>query len=468
MPSTTTAFRHRSPALWLGLGAAAALLSVGARFDLPLLAWAAPVFLLRFSRRSAAALGLPVIAIVSTASVLWWMAALAVPVTPLVSVGGLAFGIAYTLPYVVDRLAAPRANRWGRILLFPAALMSVEFLLGTFGPFGTAYGLRAATQHDANSLLQLTAITGPYAIAFLIGLSGSVLNTLWEEGRTRFAVRSTAALAAVLGLAVLGGQLRLGTAPTGADSVRVAGINPSRAAMDAETEIHGHSRLAVTDPRLVEHDAVTAAAPGVLDDLFAQAARVADEEDVYLLTADLTYLPDAPHGRDETHFFGPDGRLLATYEKARPIPGLEIYEPGDGVVPVVDTPHGRIATVICFDADFPDLARIDADILLVPGGDWPEMGRTHTGMAGLRAIENGYNLVRQDFNGQSAAFDSYGRVLSTQDTTHDSGVWYADVPTAGTGSVYRAAGDVLAWLALIGTLAITVTAAARPRDRRAS
>ncbi|WP_308124527.1 carbon-nitrogen hydrolase family protein [Streptomyces sp. NEAU-YJ-81] len=163
-----------------------------------------------------------------------------------------------------------------------------------------------------------------------------------------------------------------------------------------------------------------------------QASAAAEANNVHLLVADLTYLPDAPHGRDETHLFGPDGTKLWGYEKARPIPGLEIYTPGDGRVPVIDTPYGRLANLICYDADFPAATHIDADIVFVPGGDWPEMGRTHTAMAGPRAIENGYALVRQDFNGQSGAHDATGRLLSTKDTTTDSGIWYADVPTHGS------------------------------------
>lgn len=72
-----------------------------------------------------------------------------------------------------------------------------------------------------------------------------------------------------------------------------------------------------------------------------QASAAAEANNVHLLVADPTYLPDAPHGRDETHLFGPDGTELWDYEKARPVPGLEIHPPGDGRVPVIDTPPAR-------------------------------------------------------------------------------------------------------------------------------
>ncbi|MFH8974254.1 hypothetical protein [Streptomyces sp. NPDC017890] len=125
-------------------------------------------------------------------------------------------------------------------------------------------------------------------------------------------------------------------------------------------------------------------------------------------------------------------------------------------------------TVICYDADVPALNRIDADTVLVPGGDGPGVGRTHMWMAGLRAIDNGYALVRQNFNGQSTAYDSYGRTLPAQDTTNESGVWYTQVPSFGTGSLHRHTGDLLGRLALAGTATASGLAAGWfPRGRRA-
>ncbi|GAA0668744.1 apolipoprotein N-acyltransferase [Streptomyces malaysiensis subsp. malaysiensis] len=489
----------RYPWLCLWGGAAASLLSVGGRFDVPLAAWVAPLLLIRFLRHTRPLVGLLAVFAVTVVSAAVWMAELAVPITWLTLLGDVAFGIAYGLPYVVDRLLAPRTGTLGRVLLFPAAAMSVEFLLGTFGPFGTAYGMRAASQHSSTALLQITALGGPYVIAFLIGAAATIGNLVRERGAHRTALRWAALYAAAVALIVVGGQVRMVFTGTGGDTVKVAGINPSRAAIDAETAVHGASRLDVTDPRRVDRADVRRAAQPLLDDLFRQtaraaaagarivvwsenAARVADEDhgaylrqaseaaaahNIYLLVADLTYLPDAPHGRDETHLFGPDGTKLWDYEKARPIPGLEIYTPGDGRVPVVDTPYGRLANLICYDADFPADTHIDADIVLVPGGDWPEMGRTHTAMAGLRAIENGYALVRQDFNGQSGAYDATGRPLSTKDTTTDSGIWYADVPTHGSPTPYSRTGDIVAWGVLAGTLAAATAIATRSRRRPA-
>jgi apolipoprotein N-acyltransferase len=41
---------------------------------------------------------------------------------------------------------------------------------------------------------------------------------------------------------------------------------------------------------------------------------------------------------------------------------MDPIDPGGGRVPTVDTPFGRLANVICFDADFPVLMRQADDV----------------------------------------------------------------------------------------------------------
>lgn len=137
---------------------------------------------------------------------------------------------------------------------------------------------------------------------------------------------------------------------------------------------------------------------------------------------------------------------------------------------MVRTPFGRIANVICYDADFPALTRpIRADVLLVPGADWPQIGRVHTlMMARLRAIEAGYSLFRDDMNGLSATFDNEGHVLGAQDTTGGGDhVLTVDMPTRGAATPYARLGDLcvaaLGGLALLALIHPTSPGAGRPQ-----
>ncbi|GAA1964785.1 nitrilase-related carbon-nitrogen hydrolase [Amycolatopsis minnesotensis] len=500
-PVSGTRAADRRRYLWLVLGAALSLFAVNGPWGIPLAAWLFSIFLLRFSRTSRPVAGIGLVWLVSVGTVLFWMWQVAVPLTGLVALGGLAFGTVLAVPYLVDRLLAPRLGVAAGLLLFPMALTACEFLLGRFGPFGTAYGLLADTQQSNPALLQMISLTGPYAIGFFIGALATAVNHAWQRPRSRRTARVLAVYAAVLAVVIGGGSARLAffPAPT-TQTVRIAGLNPSMVTLGAEMRALGLPGFDPTAVPRFDPDTVRVESTAVIDGLFdntRRAARagakivvwsenaarvsaagkpaflstaqtVARQERVYLLVADNVHLPDPGYGLDETHLITPDGTIAWTYEKAHPIPGLESYPPGDGVVPVVSTPYGRIANVICYDADFPGMMHVNADIVLVPGGDWPRFGRVHTEMSSLRAIENGYSLVRQDFSGWSAGFDYQGRTLGTQDSTVDHDLWILDVPTRGTATTYRLVGDVFAWLCLAGTLALIGFGAIvrRPAPRR--
>lgn len=247
--------------------------------------------------------------------------------------------------------------------------------------------------------------------------------------------------------------------PQRGDPARTDPVKERAALSQIATELFANTRRAAkAGAKIVvwyEHAAVLTAAgdPAFL----AQATALAREQHIYLNVAD-----NVPLVHDQTRLIDPQGELLWTYRKAHPIPGLEVYAPGDGIVPSVKTPFGRVANVICYDADFPAMMRATADIMLVPGGDWPEMGRVHTlKMASLRAIENGYAQFRKDFNGLSAAFDYQGRVLAMQDTTtSDQHIMFADLPTRGSATIYRRIGDVFAWGCVLGMLVLSSMALA--------
>ncbi len=172
--------------------------------------------------------------------------------------------------------------------------------------------------------------------------------------------------------------------------------------------------------------------------------------------------PQAPYFARNQVLVDPRGRTVCTYDKAHPVPGMDRIAAGDGRVPAVDSAYGRIANVICFDADFPDLMRQQAgvDLMLVPSNDWAEMGRVHTEKAALRAVENGYSLLRSDSHGVSGAFDPLGRSVASADY-FTTGQQTASVPTRGIRTVYAAVGDLFTDLCLAGLAALALAAMLR-------
>ncbi|GAA4609777.1 hypothetical protein GCM10023195_39690 [Actinoallomurus liliacearum] len=483
----------------LVLGTAAMLFAVGGRWDIPVAAWIFPVLLLRFARTGRAWSAALWILLANIAAAMFWVYESAMGFNVVIIAGAVGLSALQTLPFLLDRLLVGRLRPWMSVLTFPAAVAGSEFLITLLSPFGTAYGSLTVTQYGDLPLLQVTSITGSYGVGFLIAWSASVIARFWERPSWRSA-RGGGVYVAVLTAVVLGGGARLAFSPGGGATVRIAGVSPGREVTEALHaalgRVPGGRREVAAAPPSALRPAMTA----VEDDLLATTRREAEagakivvwpEEGVKTLEPDEpaaitrarqearrsgvyleiglgVYSTAAPaYGRDETVFIGPDGRVLWTYQKAHPIPGSETFTPGDGRVPVVDTPYGRIANVICYDADFPDLMRVRADIMLVPAHDWREYGRAHTEKAALRAIEGGYALVRQDSEGLSAVFDDQGRVLAATDYfTTDRQTMVAYVPTRGVTTVYDLVGDAFAWLCLLAVAALTVLGLVRPAKRR--
>ncbi|MER6383043.1 nitrilase-related carbon-nitrogen hydrolase [Streptomyces sp. NPDC001250] len=484
---------HRHTWLLLLLGTGAMLLAVGGRWDIAAAAWIFPVLLLRFTRLSRAWSGTLWIWLAHVGAAVFWVQESALGFNAVVLAGALALAAVQTLPFLADRLLAHRLRPAPAALVFPAGVAAAEFLITLVSPFGTAYGSLAVTQRADLPLLQVVSVTGPWGIGFLIGCVASTVNRVWDRPSWRGGIVCTAVVLSV----VLAGGARLAFFPPQGTTVRIAGVSPARTVTE---------RLQTTLARFADGPGGVAAAPvavvrpamtAVEDDLLAStrreaaagakiviwpenAVRTQESQEpaaiavaraearrsgIYLEIGVRVFSTTAPaYGRDEALLIDPRGTVLWTYQKAHPIPGSEQYTPGDGHVPVVRTPYGRLANVICADADYPALMRTRADIMLVPAHDWKEYGGAHTDKAALAAVEGGYSLIRQDAEGVSAAYDAEGRVLATADYfTTGRQTMVANVPVRGGTTVYDRVGDTFAWLCLAALAALTATALVRPR-----
>ena len=83
---------------------------------------------------------------------------------------------------------------------------------------------------------------------------------------------------------------------------------------------------------------------------------------------------------------------------------------------------------------------------MLPSGDWREVAPYHADMARVRAIENGFSLVRPVSGATTIVCDYNGRVIGKRDF-YDGGdrVLVSNVPTNGVPTLYSAIGDAFAW-----------------------
>jgi N-carbamoylputrescine amidase len=92
--------------------------------------------------------------------------------------------------------------------------------------------------------------------------------------------------------------------------------------------------------------------------------------------------------------FSPDGAVAARYSKTHTLDD-EPFNTKGAEFPVLDTPFGRWGTLICFDRQLPETARIlaikGAQVVFVPA--WGSYGEMNEIMMRVRAYENGVYLA---------------------------------------------------------------------------
>jgi apolipoprotein N-acyltransferase len=112
---------------------------------------------------------------------------------------------------------------------------------------------------------------------------------------------------------------------------------------------------------------------------------------------------------------GPDGQLLGTFPKQRPVPLMTDGTPGERR-PVFPVDQGVLGVAVCYDFDAPavsgDLVRSGATVLVAPTYDALSWGRVqhehHALLFRLRAIENDRWLVRAASSGRSEVISPRG------------------------------------------------------------
>jgi apolipoprotein N-acyltransferase len=475
--------------MWIILGAS--LLGTVMHVSIPPLTWLALTFLLHGSETMPPLPGLAVVWLaLYIAQAIGRRGMLPIPGPGYFAIIALEATV-LVIPFIVHRLAAARLPSALAILVFPASLVAVELLRSrSFGSWGSI----AYTQYGFLSLMQVAAFAGIWGITFLVGWFASTVELAWSHGFDWNVVRvPVLTYASTFALVIIGGSVRLASAPSERPSLRVATVNrplnlfipgeitriSEGRVSAAEREPFGHKLAQLQDWFLDSSRREARAGARLIlwpegnllvfsDDepsFLTRARRLAADERVYLAMGMGTiHLGEQLPFENKLILIDPSGNAVMSYRKIHPVIGWEksIMKVGNGGMPAVATKDGTIAGAICFDADFPDFIRqaamASADLIVLPVNEWKEVKEIHFQMHAFRAIETGTPLVRAAASGLSAAFDSRGRVLGVADYfSSGDRTLSAQVPVGRVWTMYAKTGDLFAWLCVAGlvlTLAV--------------
>ena len=472
--------------LLLLAGAIAITLS-GMNWNIGITAWIAPVFLLMYLRNTKWIQFLLFFFVISIAGMISQTGnnmshQLSVNIS-----NGISFGIFSSIAYIIDKILYKKDERFYFTLIFPSAVVVVEFALGFL--MGT-WGITAHSQYEIKPLLHLSSVTGVYGISFVVTWFAAVVNWIFEKkDDCPRNYRAILIYGGILCIVFLYGGLRIGFHSATGKTVKVAAVlSETNIHTIAESEKSTLEKLSENynldiPPRMFSDSGIIKTLVNRTEDASKQGARIivwneialllnqeqkrdliseiqslCANENVYVLLAFLEECPDANKKpfNNRSILVSPKGEIVWEYMKSFVHPTAEapIINSGNFEIPVLQTEYGKIGNAICSDMDINNYIRQagkqSADIMLVSAFDWEGITPLHSQMACLEAVQYGFSLVRANGKGLTAVYDYMGNTIASVNTlTSDTKIVYADVPTRAVKTFYSVFGNLIIYLSIL-------------------
>ena len=347
------------------------------------------------------------------------------------SLAGFYFSINSIIPYTVDLIFYNKVSKWKNIFIFPLMVSFTEFIL-SFYSFSNN-NLYAYSQLDNIPFLQIISLFGTFFLSFIITLFASILdysiNVYLKEKRLNKFVYYY--LGIIILIYIYGG-IRL-VMPYNRETVKVVSVRGisqpyyvrrEKDVLPLETyyEYINNTMKKAKDINAVFISYAERAFAFNEEDKSAIINKVVNFTKIYkintLLSLDIRYKKKEVRNKENMNVYINDkGEILYEYTKHNLIPFVEYdYIPSKDPLKVLDTKMGKFSNVICYDINFPifvnSLSRNHLDVLIVPSWDYPGVAEFQSKEARYKAIEGGFNLIKNTANGVVIGSDYKGRILS--------------------------------------------------------
>ena len=398
------------------------------------------------------------------------------------STGALVFAAAVLL----TRALARRGALWSAWLALPAVWVTFEYVRNLLWPHGSAASI-AYSQLNFLPFLQWASVAGPWGMGFVMMLfpAGLALGLhCWNRARGA-AIGVAGASLGVLAAILIFGAVRLQVSQPGPE-VRV-GLTASdaegnrRVARPGAATEHLFGEYAQRAQELIGRGAQVVVLPenlGVVVDpdvakADAQFQAVADRTGA-VVVAGMTHIASPTMQHNEARIYTP-GVAVRSYDKEHLLPpGENVYTPGTALTffkARSKSAQPSWGVAICKDFDFTAPARsygrAGVGLMLAPAWDFRVDGIWHGHIAVMRAVEDGFSLVRAARNGLLTVADDRGRIVAeTASNAAPFAILLTSVHTGHDETVFLELGDWFAWCAialLAAVIARALTLAKPPR-----
>lgn len=375
--------------------------------------------------------------------------------------------VVFAAGVLLMRALERRGAVWSAWLALPAVWVTFEFARNLWlWPHGSATCI-AYSQLNFLPFLQFASIAGTWGMGFVLLLfpAGLALAIhLWNSAR-RQALRVLGTTVWVVGAVLIFGAVRLAMPQPGPEvtvglvaSDTVEGVAQLGAATEQLFEEYAQHAL-----ELAERGAQVVVLPenlGVVVD--TQMAKV---DGIFQEVADRTgavLVVGMTHAHDkiahnEARIYAP-GSAVRSYDKEHLLPPFETsqYTPGTTrtFIPAPGKAAGQTwGVAICKDMDFTNPAlwygRQGVGLMLTPAWDFRVDGFWHGHIAVMRAVEDGFSLVRSARRGLLTVADNRGRIVAeTASSAAQFATLLAKVPAGHNWTLFLLLGDWFGWCSM--------------------
>ncbi len=367
--------------------------------------------------------------------------------------------VLFAVGVLLFRVLLHRGAVFSAIIALPAFWTVCEYL-ASFAPANGTAGSLAYTQERFLPMLQVSSVTGPWGITFLLLLFPSAVATTlyFRDRRLLQAAPVVASALAVIAASILFGAIRL-AAPISQQNIKVGLLDTDRvafaaAAPEMQELVKSYAEQAAT---LARHGAKIVLMPektGLLLDkdtknMDSVLQSVADRTGATLVIGVLHVF--ARDSFNEARIYTPD-EPVATYDKQHLLPPFESkLTPGTSLA-TLSKASVPIGVAICKDMDFIhpalDYGRGGIDLLLDPAWDFNVDRTWHGHIAIMRGVEGGYAIAHAAKDGFLTVTDDRGRILGEVRTNKGSfASLLVNVPLHHDQTVFDRYGTWFPWMA---------------------
>ncbi|MGB0429688.1 MAG: nitrilase-related carbon-nitrogen hydrolase [Bacteroidia bacterium] len=355
-------------------------------------------------------------------------------------------------------------NQKYALFLFPVIMIIMEWIQYTFTPLAS-WGVAAYTMHDNVSLLQTVSLFGLAGLSFLIyWVNVSIANIIINRNTSISTLRLPLIM---IFLFIFFGSIRYDLSKAnGHDTITVAAVGtdseasglplPSKVKTEqTKRALFKRTRTAAEGgAKIISwNEAAIFIMPEDEKEWIIAIKELADDLNITLVASYVTPISQSPLKYENKYqFIDSLGNISHTYLKHQPVPGEPAVQ-GKSPLKVANVKGTKVAAAICYDYDFPYLAKgygkLGADMVMLPSSDWRGIDPVHTEMAAFRAVEQGHSVLRSTRFGLSAAITPYGEMVSQMSSfDNNDKIMYSQLPAKGVTTLYSFIQDSFVYLCI--------------------